>query len=110
MPGYLFHVGAGAMCSHAGQAATSPSQQRVRMSGSPVVVSSDISNVAGCGFNSGSAPHPCMTVQWLAPAARVRVNGQPVVLQSSTGICKSADQTPQGPPIITSTQTRVMGS
>ena len=46
-------------------------------------------------------------MQWTVPATRVLINGQPALLQTSTGLCLSAEQIPQGPPIITVTQTRV---
>jgi len=36
-------------------------------------------------------PQPCIRVQWLVPAARVLVNGQPVLLQTSTGLCLSPE-------------------
>jgi hypothetical protein len=44
------------------------------------------------------------------PATRVFVNGQPVILQTSTGLCQSAEQIPQGPPTIVATQPRVIGT
>jgi hypothetical protein len=36
--------------------------------------------------------------------------GQPVVLQTSTGLCLSADGIPAGPPIIAATQVRVVAT
>jgi hypothetical protein len=48
-----------------------------------------------------------VTIQWLVPATRVRVGGQFVLLQSSTGLAKSAAQAPQGAPIVTVVQPRV---
>jgi len=40
----------------------------------------------------------------------VRVGGQPVILQNSTGLCQSAEQIPQGPPNVVMTQMRVRGT
>ena len=40
---------------------------------------------------------------------RVLVNGQPAVLNTSTGLCFSAEQIPQGPPMVVVTQPRVTG-
>jgi hypothetical protein len=37
------------------------------------------------------------------------VNGNPVILKTSSGICQSAVQAPQGPPNILVTQPRVKG-
>jgi hypothetical protein len=49
-------------------------------------------------------------VQWLVPAARVLVGGQPAILQSSTGLCQSIEQIPAGPPNVAVTQVRVSGT
>ena len=56
--------------------------------------------VAGCAFTvPAGKPQPCVKVQWTQPAPRVKVGGQPVILQASAGLCHSAEQIPQGPPI-----------
>jgi hypothetical protein len=109
MPGFLYHVGAVAICPHGGQVQTISSNVRVLVSGMPVATISDVSLIAGCPFFVGPAYHPCIKVQWLVPATRVLINGQPALLQSSTGLCLAPDQAPQGPPTIVSTQPRVMG-
>lgn len=109
MPGPLFHVGATAMCTHAGQVQTISSNARVLVSGMPVATLADQFVVAGCPFIVASSPHPCIRIQWLTPAVRVTINGQPAILQSSTGLGLAADQAPQGPPTIAATQTRVIG-
>jgi hypothetical protein len=108
MPGSLFHVGAVATCPHGGQIATISSNARVLVSGQPVVTLADACFVAGCAF-APVKPQPCVRVQWLVPATRVLVNGQPVILQTSTGLCQSVEQIPQGPPIVVATQPRVIG-
>jgi hypothetical protein len=93
---------------------TAPGTPRVRVSQQPVATMVDTSTVAGCPFQvpvpGGTKPQPCVTVQWLAPAARVTAGGQPVLLQTSPGVCKSAEQIPQGPPTITVNQTRVLAA
>jgi hypothetical protein len=48
--------------------------------------------------------------KWLVPALRVKVMGQPVILQTSAGLCQSVEQIPQGPPSVTVAQTRVVGT
>lgn len=111
--GPLLHVGATVTCPHSGQATAVPSNTRVLVGGQPVTVASDSYTVAGCPFQvpagATTKPQPCVTVQWTLPATRVRVGGQPVLLQTSTGLCKSAEQIPQGAPIVSSTQPRVLG-
>ncbi len=111
MPGPLFHAGATAMCPHGGQVTDIPSSPRVMVGGMPVATMADLCTVAGCAFTvPPGKPQPCVLVRWLVPAARVTVMGQPVILQTSTGLCQSADQIPNGPPIIAATQVRVMGT
>jgi hypothetical protein len=110
MPGPLYHAGAVAICPHGGQVQTIPASPRVLVSGMPVAVMTDTSLVAGCVFTIGPKPSPCVRVQWLVPAVRVTSMGQPVLLQSSIGLCLSPEQAPQGPPTILSTQPRVIGT
>ena len=114
MPGYVLHVGARLLCSHGATANMISANTRVRVSGQPVATLNDVTTVAGCPFQVPATPspklQPCVKIQWSAPAARVRVNGQPVLLQSSSGLCQSAEQAPQGPPVVAATQTRVKGT
>jgi hypothetical protein len=110
MPGPLLHVGASVLCPHAGPGQTVSSNARVLVSGQPVATVSDQTLVAGCVFNVSGAPHPCVKVLWLMPAARVLVSGQPALLQTSVGLCQSADQSPQGPAVVAAVQPRVIGA
>jgi len=107
MPGFVFHVGATALCPHGGQVQVISSNTRVLVNGMPVATVADQCLVAGCAFTVGPKPQPCVRVQWLVPAARVLINGQPALLQTSTGLCLSPEQIPQGPPNIVATQPRV---
>lgn len=114
MPGPVYHAGASGVCPHGGQITTAPGNPRVRVMQNPVATTADLSSVAACPFQiavpGGTKPQPCVTVQWLAPAARVKAGAQPVLLQTSAGVCKSAEQIPQGPPTITVNQTRVIAT
>jgi len=111
MPGFLFHVGATAICPHGGQVSVVPSSPRVLVGGQPVASLADTYLVAGCPFTvPPGKPQPCVTIRWLVPAARVMVGGQPAILQSSTGLCLSAEQIPQGPPNVVVTQQRARGT
>jgi hypothetical protein len=83
---------------------------RVLVSGQPVATFGDTYTVAGCVFTvPPGKPQPCVKVQWLVPATRVLVNGQPAILQTSVGLCQSAEQIPAGPPTVIATQPRVIG-
>jgi hypothetical protein len=110
MSGFLYHVGVQAMCAHGGQVAAIPSSPRVLLGGQPATTSSDSYPIAGCVFNVSGAPHPCVTVQWLVPAGRVRIGGQPAILQTSPGLTVAANQAPQGSPVVTAGRTRVRGT
>src|SRR5688500_7298909 len=99
MPGFLVQVGATAMCPHAGQVSIVSSNTRVLVGGQPAATLGDQFLIAGCPFTvPPGKPQPCVKVQWLAPAMRVLIGGQPAILQTSTGLCLSAEQIPQGPP------------
>ena len=114
MPGLLLHTGAVVQCTHAAPATTPPSQPRVLVSGQPVATVANVFLVAGCPFFIALKPSPCVQVKWTLPAARVLVNGQPALLGPApgpgAGLCLSPEQAPQGPPIIGTIQTRVLGS
>jgi uncharacterized Zn-binding protein involved in type VI secretion len=111
MPEPLVHLGATIFCPHGGPVNIIPTNTRVLVSGQPVATLGDTYLVAGCAFTiPGPKPQPCVRVQWLVPATRVFVNGQPAILQTSTGLCLSAEQIPQGPPLVAATQPRVIGA
>jgi hypothetical protein len=111
MPGALFHVGATAICAHGtGQVQVTSANTRVFVSGMPVATATDMAMIAGCLFNISGAQSPCSRVQWITPAARVLVNGQPALLQTSVGFGLNPAQAPQGPVSILMTQTRVFAT
>ena len=104
MPRFLVHVGAQVLCAHAGQATPTVTNPRVTVSGQPTVLLTTPYVVAGCTFPPPTAGNgPCVTGQWLVGTTRVTSLGQPLVVQSSQGICA-----PTGTPLlIVATQTRV---
>lgn len=101
-------------CSHGATVNSSTSNTRVKVGGAYVVTQNDLFSVSGCPFQipvgAVTKPQPCVKVQWVVPAKRVRINNQPILLMSSTGICQSAEQIPQGPPTVAQTQLRVRAS
>lgn len=104
MPGFLLHVGAQVLCSHAGQATPTVPNPRVTVSGQPTVLQTSPYMVAGCTLPPPAAANgPCVTAQWISGTTRVTSNGQPLLVQSSQAICA-----PTGTPLlIVATQTRV---
>jgi hypothetical protein len=111
MPGQMLQVGLTAMCPHGGQVQAVAASPRVKMSGQLALVQSDTFTISGCPFQIpppvGPKPQPCVKVQWLVAAMRVKIGGTPVLITSSTGLCQSAEQIPQGSPNIVVTQIRV---
>jgi hypothetical protein len=110
VPGLLCNAGMTAMCPHGGAVQVVPGNPRVLLGGLPAATISDAYLIAGCVFTVGPKPQPCVKVQWLVPAARVLIGGNPAVTRTSTGLCQSAEQIPAGPPSIVMTQMRVSGT
>jgi hypothetical protein len=104
MPGFVVHVGAQVLCSHAGQATPTVPNPRVTVGGQPTILLTTPYVIAGCTFPPPPAANgPCVTAQWLIGTTRVTSNGQPLLVQSSQGICA-----PTGTPLlIVVTQMRV---
>jgi hypothetical protein len=104
MPGFILHLGATVLCSHAGQAQPTAPNPRVMVSGQPVVTITCPYVVAGCALPPPPAANgPCVTAQFVTSALRVMVTGQPVLLLDSVAICA-----PSGTPLIIAvTQPRV---
>lgn len=70
------------MCGHGGTATPAPSQVRVKIGGALAAVATDVYSVAGCALSSVPSP-PCLVLQWLMPAMRVKVQGAPLLLNTS---------------------------
>ena len=102
--GYILNSGSTVMCPHGGQVSIITTNTRVMVEGQPVVTIDDQGQVVGCP--SGQ----CISVEWLVPASRVFINGKPVILSHSNGMCRGADTSPKGTPVVISTQTRVRGT
>lgn len=104
MPGFLLHVGATVLCSHAGQAQPTVPNPRVTVSGQPTVAITSPYLIAGCTLPPPIAANgPCVTAQYVTAATRITSNGQPLLLFDSQAICA-----PTGTPLMTVlTQTRV---
>ena len=106
MPAFLVHVGATALCAHAGQAQPTVPNPRVTVSGQPSVTMNAPYVVAGCTLPPPTAANgPCLTAQWVTAATRLTSNGVPLLLADSQAICA-----PTGTPLsIVVTQTRASG-
>ena len=110
MPGPVLHTGASANCPHGGVITIVVASPRVQVSGMPAAVLTDQGLVAGCAFMVGNKPQPCVTTKWIVGATRVTANGVPLLINPCVALCFSADQIPGGPPVIASSQTRVIAT
>jgi hypothetical protein len=111
MPGPVLHVGAIATCPHGGMLNLVVASPRVMVSGMPAAVITDQGLVAGCAFTlPGGKPQPCVTTKWIVGATRVMANGAPLLINPSVALCQSVEQIPGGPPIISSSQPRVVAT
>jgi hypothetical protein len=115
MPGSVVPLDAGVQCTHAAKATVGPGQTRVLLGGQPAATTANRITVAGCPFQipvppGGTKPQPCVSITWGSVSAKVSVDGRPVLLGTQgtvQGVCQSAEQIPQGPPSVTSVQTKV---
>lgn len=106
----ILQLGCSIQCPHGGIATAVASNTRVKVGGSFALLVSDVFTIAGCAFTlPGAVPNPCVTIQWQNEAKKVKVNSTPVLLQSSVGLCKGANQMIQGTAIISGVQTQVSG-
>src|SRR5688500_1920452 len=96
MPALILQLGVTIQCPHGGMGTVANTNLRVKVAGAFALLATDTCTIAGCPFTIGTTPHPCVLVEWQSPAQRVKVGGKPVLLQSSIGLCKAADQAVQG--------------
>lgn len=87
MPGFILHMGATVLCLHGGSAQPITVNPRVKVGGQLIVTQAAPYTIAGCPFNAGGSPCPCVTGQWITAATRVKASGMPVVLQDSQATC-----------------------
>ena len=103
--GYLLTKDVTALCTHGGSAEAVPTMARVKASGAPVLVASTLFAISGCPYVVGPSPFPCVASTIPVAATRVKIMGQPVLLDSG-----SAVNVPTGATLnVVPPQTRVKG-
>lgn len=110
MAGNSLNITATLQCPHGGTVQIVSANTRVKAAGAPLALATDTFVVAGCSFQIPAVvpiPSPCVTVQWIVPDVRGKVNSTPTLSLTSVGLCLSAAQVPQGPVVVVSTQPRV---
>jgi hypothetical protein len=96
------------MCPHGGTIIATPGSTRAS-AGAPVLRGSDTFTIVACPFPPTGTPHPCVTVNWVLTAQRVRHGGDFVLNETSVGLCVAGDQAVQGTVQILATQPQVSG-
>ena len=97
------------MCPHGGTISATVADSKRATARAPVLTTSDLFVVGGCVFAPGGAAHPCVSVNWVAPAVKVTAGHAPALTIDSQGLCVAGDQAPQGPPILIPAQTQATG-
>lgn len=99
----LIPFGTQIKCPHGGTVMPAGGNARVKVTARPILMLLGGYPIAGCPFTiptpAGPKPQPCIRVQWQTGTMRVKAGGV-ALLQSSTGLCYSAESIPQGPPVI----------
>ena len=80
---YLLDQNTTAQCSHGGSAQPIVGIPRVKLGGSPVLTVASQFVVSGCPNAPGGAQLPCVLATFAQGATRVKVMGNPVLLDSS---------------------------
>ena len=108
MAGKSITINSTLQCPHGGSVQIISANIRTKAEGAFMATANDTFTITGCPFQlPGPTPSPCVTVQWIVPDTRVKVNGSPTISQSSVGLCLSAAQLPQGPVMIANTQQKM---
>jgi hypothetical protein len=109
MAGKTLTVASSLSCPHGATVTIVPSNTRAKADGNYIATAADTFTIAGCPFtpaDRSTTPSPCIMVIWSVTDELVKA-GAPTLSQSSQGLCISALGPPQGPVIISSTQTKV---
>lgn len=107
--GFILTKGSVILCPHGGMVTHTPASFSGELiNGEVPLLLNDTYPIAGCPNSVGGAASSCMRVVWTTASVRRFINGVPVLIHTSIGLCQSASGTMQGPAIIASYQTTVM--
>lgn len=107
MPGNVLTTSSTVLCMHGGSAILTTSNSKLMVDNAPALLETDVHSVACCAFQISGKPSPCIRIQWSGGAAKMKVNGVGVLLQSSIGMCYSPEGAPQGVANIVNTQMKI---
>ncbi len=107
--GRLLNTSSQMMCPHGGQVSAATTNSKAKLLGDFAVRAGDTFTIAGCVLNVAGAPHPCVSVKWVKPAAQSRAAGDFTLTEESVGLCVAGDQAVQGTVMVTFTQAKNSG-
>ncbi len=107
MAGHSLNINSTLQCPHGGSVKITSTNTKTKANNAFMVTANDTFVIAGCPFMIGSASSPCLTVRWLVPDSQVKINSNPTLSSSNTGMCLNVAQAPQGSVVIINTQTKV---
>lgn len=93
------------LCPHGGTVLLLTANAVMSVQGGYALLETDVHSVVGCPFTVGIKYQPCVAVRWSNGATQTKVNNIPVLLQTSIGLCQSAEQIPQGVAMVSQVQT-----
>jgi hypothetical protein len=96
------------MCPHGGMVTATPGSTHATID-APILRGSDTFIITGCSFAPSGAVSPCVSVNWVQTATRVKHGGDFVLTEASVGLCVAGTQAPQGTVLITTTQPKASG-
>ena len=108
MPGKAISVAASLRCPHGGTVQITSTNSRVKAGGAMLALFADTFTIVGCTFQIPAVvpiPSPCARVQWILSDLHPSVGSVRTLSQTSAGLCLSAAGIPQGPVVVSSTQT-----
>lgn len=104
--GAILTTAATMKCPHGGTIVATVAGSRRATAGAQILTVNDTYMIAGCPFVLGTAPHPCVIVQWTVPSLKAAADHGALLTVDSQGMCLAADAAPQGPPILAPAQTK----
>jgi uncharacterized Zn-binding protein involved in type VI secretion len=98
------------MCPHGGTVEIISSYPTVSACQNPIATIGDTFLIKSCpNVIMTGIPMPCLIVKWIASDTVVKVNGNPTLSETSSGLCLNIAQIPQGSVMIQETQS-VLGT
>lgn len=100
----LLAANAQIVCPHSGTVSIVTKNARVSSDKQFLVTGTDKFLIVGCKNPPAVGPM-CTEVQWLVPATRVFILGQPALLFTSSGLCLPVS----APPVVSPAPSRIQG-